>query len=92
MLLSKEGKSLRKLAREEEKDKIVASYKHKFSPEIVSGLTGLKDLELEKFIKFCNIPESFIVASAEIDIAERILECFKNYNPEKATDETQNTK
>lgn len=79
MLLSKEGKSLRKLAKEEEKDKLEASYKNKYSPQIVSQLTGLKDLELEKFMKYCNVSVSFIEASTEYDIAEKVLQCFKNY-------------
>lgn len=79
MLLSKEGKSLRKLAKEEEKDKLVASYKNKYSPQIVSQLTGLKDLELEKFMKYCNLSSGFIEASTEYDIAAKVLTCFKNY-------------
>lgn len=79
MMLSKEGKSLRKLAELEKTEKVVASYKYKYSPEIVSNLTGLKDFELEKFIKYCNISESFILASNEYEIAEKILGCFKKY-------------
>jgi hypothetical protein len=82
MLLSKEGKTLRKLEKEEEKDREIASYKHKFSPEIVSNLTGLKDLEVEKFIKYCNFDMVFIKGAHEIEIAEKILECYKRYKAE----------
>lgn len=82
MLLSKEGKTLRKLEKEEEKDKEIASYKHKFSAEIISNLTGLKDLEVEKFIKYCNFDMGYIKEAHELDIAEKIMECYKRYKAE----------
>jgi hypothetical protein len=80
---SKEGKSLRKLAKENEKDHQVQSYKGKYSPEIVSQLTGLKELELEKFMKYCNLDINFISSSNEYDIAERVLILYKQYCEEK---------
>jgi hypothetical protein len=78
-LLSKEGRSKRHLEKAIEKDKIVESYKHKYSPEIVSNLTGYKDLELEKFMKYCNLSNEFILKATEYDIAERIVKCLEQY-------------
>lgn len=83
MLLSKEGKTLRKLEKEEAKDREVDSYKHKYSPEKVSELTGLKDLELEKFMKYCNLDINFIKNAIELDIAEKVLDCYKRYQAEQ---------
>lgn len=82
MMLSKEGKSLRKLAELQKNEKVVASYSYKYSPAIVSRLTGLKELELEKFIKYCNFDENFILASNEYEIAQKILDCYKKYKLE----------
>lgn len=82
-LLSKEGKSLRKLEKEKEKDRIVASYKDKYSPEIISELTGLKEIELEKFMKYCNPDVNFLKSAIEYEIAAKIMECLKNYKSEQ---------
>lgn len=88
-LMSKEGKSLRKLEKEEEKEREIASYKDKYSPEIVSNITGLKELELEKFMKYCNLNPTFLKNAIEYEIVERILDCFKAYKAEQANKETQ---
>lgn len=82
-LLSKEGKSLRKLDKEEAKQREADSYKDKYSPEVVSRLTGLKELELEKFMKYCSPDVNFIKNSTEYDIAAKILECFNRYKAEQ---------
>lgn len=89
MLLSKEGKTLRKLEKLKAEERDVQSYSDKYSPLIVSQLTGLKDLELEKFMKFCNPDINFIKNSTEYDIAAKILECFKNYNSQNVPDLNQ---
>ncbi|HEX3008078.1 MAG TPA: hypothetical protein VHO90_10730 [Bacteroidales bacterium] len=82
-LASKEGKSMRKLAKEQEKDRDVESYKDKYSPDVVSRLTGLKDLELEKFMKYCSISVNLIKESTEYDIAALILEYYRKYKIEQ---------
>lgn len=91
MLLSKEGKSLRKLEKAEQKESEINLYIHKYSPEIVSKLTGLKELELEKFMKYCNLSNEFLKNALELDISEKVLDCFKNYKSESAKKE-ENTK
>jgi len=88
MILSKEGKSLKKLSKLKENEKVVVSYKDKFSPEIVSKLTGLKERELEKFIKYCNLGTDFILASNEYEIAEKVLDCYKQYKLKGSSDPT----
>lgn len=85
MLLSKEGKTLRKLEKLKEEEQKTLSYNDKYNSAIVSRLTGLKEWELEKFMKYCNPDINFIMNSTEVDITAKILECFKNYNTEKDT-------
>lgn len=87
-LLSKEGRSARHLEKQKEKDRTVASYAHKYSPAIVSTLTGLKELELEKFMKFCNLSVTFIQISSEYDIAEKIVRCLEEYKASKESIKT----
>lgn len=83
MLLSKEGKTLRKLEKLKEEEQKTLSYSDKYNSAIVSRLTGLKEWELEKFMKYCNPDINFIMNSTEVDITAKILECLKNYNAEK---------
>jgi hypothetical protein len=82
-LLSKEGKSLRKLEKEEARQREADSYKEKYSPEVVSRLTGLRELELEKFMKYCPLQVSYIQNANEYEIAAKILECYGRYKSEQ---------
>lgn len=77
MMVSKEGKSLRKLEKLKEQERKVLSYSDKYNSQIVSRITGLKELELEKFMKYCNPDINFIMNSTEVDITAKILECLK---------------
>jgi hypothetical protein len=87
MLFSKEGKSLRKLDKLKEAEQKTLSYGDKYNSIIVSRITGLKEVELEKFMKFCNPDINFIINSTEVDITAKILDCFKNFNAVKSTEE-----
>ena len=89
MLFSKEGKSLRKLEKLKEEEQKTLSYGDKYNSLIVSKITGFKDLELEKFMKFCNPDINFIMNATEVDITTKVLECLKNYNANNQSNENK---
>jgi len=48
--------------------------------EVVSKLTGLKDeKEVNDFIAYCNLPDAFVLACTDIQLYNRIMECFQEY-------------
>lgn len=89
MWLSKEGKSIRKLEAHNEKEAFAKSIAEKYSAAVVSGLTGYKDAELEKFMVFCKFDDHFLKTATEYEIAEAILERQKRFEEEKTSGKSQ---
>ncbi len=78
-LRTPEERSLRKLAKvqaEQKRQDVIAS---KFNKAIISQLTGLQGSELEKFMRYCQLPEDFILNAPEYDILVRVKELYENY-------------
>ncbi|PKP34344.1 MAG: hypothetical protein CVU00_07275 [Bacteroidetes bacterium HGW-Bacteroidetes-17] len=49
--------------------------------EVVSKLTGLKDeKEVDDFIAYCNLPDVFVLACTDIQLYNRIMECYREYS------------
>jgi hypothetical protein len=69
--------------------KITAEYDHwmtsvyqKYNPKYVQKVTGLPKDEVDDFMKFCKLGDSFISLSSEYEIVIAIQECHSNYSTE----------
>lgn len=74
--LEKQKQKVEELSQEELNKKIIHM---KYNEEIVSMATGLKDKKLEKFMRFCNFKEHFLLNSTEYEIIQEIKKRFKAY-------------
>lgn len=72
--LSKEGRSRRKLARLIEEEKFEKEIAYKYSPLIVSWITGYSGLELYVFMDFCDFSMKFLRESDRYVIRDAVLE------------------
>ena len=78
-LLSKEGKSNRKLAKILEQEELERELYPKFNREMAGRVSGLEGTELNEFIKFCNFEAGFLLESTDYQISQAILKCLKNW-------------
>ena len=72
-MLSKEGKSKRKLAeilKQEELERILYP---KYNRELVGHISGLEGDELNDFMIFCNFDPEFLLKANDYQIAEAIF-------------------
>jgi hypothetical protein len=81
---SREGRELKKAqglyAQESQKQR----YDAKFNVQLVGRVTGLKDADLEEFMKYCKLPESVVLnAENEYELVLAINDCFKDYKQMK---------
>jgi hypothetical protein len=72
--LSKEGKSRRKLAKLIEQEQFEKEITYKYSPIIVSGITGYSGFELYCFMDFCSFSMKFLRESDRYVIRDAVLE------------------
>ena len=62
-------------------DRIKLKVDERLNFEVVSKLTGLKDeKKVADFLEYCNIPDSFVLASTDIQLYNRIMECYHEYS------------
>ena len=78
-LLSREGRSNRKLAKLQEEEEFARKIAYKYSPDLVSRITGYTGLELYEFMEFCNFTREFLLNSSEYEIIETILKTQKKF-------------
>jgi len=78
-LLSKEGKSLRKLEKITEEEDFLKQIEYKYSHEMLTRITGLEGEALYEFITFCNFNREFLLESSEYEIIEAVLEKLEEY-------------
>lgn len=71
--LSKEGKSRRKLARLLEQEQFEKDIAYKYSPLIVSGITGYSGFELYSFMEFCSFKKKFLTEADRYEIQDAVL-------------------
>jgi hypothetical protein len=87
MMLSKEGKGIRKFEKAKENRKTIVYAYSKYNRDIVSHVTGLTGPMLDQFMDFCNFQYEFIIYASEYDIHREILENYdlflKNYRQNK---------
>lgn len=72
--LSKEGKSRRKLAQMIEQEQFEKDIAFKYSPLIVSGITGYAGFELYQFMDFCSFKRKFLSEADRYEIQDAVLE------------------
>jgi hypothetical protein len=66
-----------RIAAQEQNQAYIAT---KFNKEVVQNITGLEDGEkLNEFMKFCVLPENFLIKASEYEIHEAVLGCFKDF-------------
>ncbi len=84
-LLSKEGKSKRKLHKLLEQEEFERQVSFKYSPDIVSKITGYTGFELYEFMDFCSFKKDFLLDATYYEITQAILirqQAFEEF-PEK---------
>ncbi len=72
-LLSKEGKSKRKLLKLIEQEAFERQIDFKYSPDIVSHITGYTGFDLYEFMEFCNFKKDFLLNATYYEITQAIL-------------------
>jgi len=85
-LLSKEGKSNRKLAKLMEQEELERMLYPKFNREIAGRVSGLEGTELNEFIKFCNFDPDFLMESTDYQITQAIIKQLERWK-ERDTEE-----
>jgi len=78
-LVSKEGKSLRKLKKIQEEEEFLKQVEYKYNNDMLERTTGLKGIELYEFISFCNFNHKFLLKASEYEIIEKVLEKLSEY-------------
>jgi hypothetical protein len=78
-LVSKEGKSLRKLDKIQEERKFLKQVEYKYNIPMLERITGMKELELQDFISFCNFSHKFLLKASEYEIIEAVLKKLDEY-------------
>ncbi len=73
-LLSKEGKSQRKLRKLLEQEAFEQQIDFKYSPDIVSHITGYTGFELYEFMEFCRFKKDFLLDATYYEITRAILD------------------
>lgn len=77
--LSKEGKEKRKYRQLVEQEQFEREIAYKYSPLIVSGITGYSGMELYAFMDFCGFSNKFLEESDRYRIRDAIVEKQKAY-------------
>ena len=77
--LSKEGKEKRKLAKLIEKERFEREVGYKYSPLIVSGITGYSGFELYSFMDFCSFKRKFLQETDRYEIHDAVVEKQRSF-------------
>jgi hypothetical protein len=78
-LVSKEGKSKRKLAEIMKQEELERILYPKYNRELVAHISGLEGIELNEFMRFCNFDPVFLLEANDYQIAETILLRLKEW-------------
>lgn len=76
---SRESKENKKLEEILKQDAIRQSINKRFESEIIWELTGLYGLELARFKRYCNFPQTFALYASEYDFLVEVKKCFYRY-------------
>ena len=78
-LFSKEGKSRRKLAAMKQEDLKKLLVEYRYNSEYISFVTKLKGQELKNFMKFCNLPDNFVLTANDYDLTLEVFRCLDEF-------------
>lgn len=78
-LFSKEGKSRRKLEAMKQEDLKKLLVEYRYNAEYISFVTKLKGQELKNFMKFCNLPENFVLSANDYDLTFEVYRCLEEF-------------
>lgn len=78
-LFSKEGKTRRKLEAMKQEDLRKLLVEYRYSPEYVSYVTKLKGEQLKSFMKFCNLPDNFVLTANDYDLTFEVFRCLDEF-------------
>jgi len=78
-LFSKEGKSRRKLAAMKQEDLKKLLVEYRYNSEYISFVTKLKGQELKNFMKFCNLPDNFVLTANDYDLTFEVYRCLDEF-------------
>jgi hypothetical protein len=80
MQFSKEGKQIRKLAKIFEQLLIDEQVEKKLNRDILEKLTGDKDIDYERFRKYCYyVSDEFIINTDGVDLYTAVMDCYRKY-------------
>lgn len=82
-IFSKEGRQKRKLAELQEQDIIYEKVHYRFSPQIISRITGTSIDEAEKFINWCDFSNMLIISLTDYELIELIVRQYEKYKKKK---------
>ncbi len=78
--ISKKEKEKRKYAKvTAEYDKWIANVYQKYNPQLIQEITLLPEDQVEDFMKFCKLSDSFISLSSEYEVVVAIHRCLDEY-------------
>jgi len=78
-LFSKEGKSRRKLAAMKQEDLRKLLVEYRYNAEYISFVTKLKGQELKNFMRFCNLPDNFVLTANDYDLTFEVFRCLEEF-------------
>lgn len=78
-LFSKEGKSRRKLAAMKQEDLKKLLVEYRYNSEYISFVTKLKGQELKNFMRFCNLPDNFVLTANDYDLTLEVFRCLDEF-------------
>lgn len=75
----KRGKMERKFQKAKTNDEFRFKIDSKYNKEIVSRVTGLKNEELDEFMGYCTLSDTFVTDAKEYDIIAAITDCYEKF-------------
>lgn len=82
---SKEAKTERKLQQLNQAEINKQRYQSRLDPIWISRITDLKEERLTAFLKFCKLPEAFVLEATEYDLIVAIRGCLKEFLVQEQT-------
>jgi hypothetical protein len=77
---SKRGKELRNYQEVIEKEELRRKASRVVNVETVRRYTHLRDeAEIYRFLRFCNMPDEYIIASTEYEVYQQLMACYQQY-------------
>jgi len=86
---SRRGKAARKLRDMVAERARKRANAQRFNIEKVKQWTGLEDVEIEDFMRFCPMPDGFLETATEYEIIEKTFRCLEDFDSRELRPEVQ---